>query len=240
MSVLPATMAVSDRSLSEMADLLEVISSEVRLQILRQLREPQRVSAIRVTAGLTREGERDGRPLSRQAVTHHLDQLIEVGLVKRSPLGGDKRGAAYIVDHGRLFAMIDELRKLNLLRPFLDEPADVSKTLSGAAVPVGELPRRPRLLEAYGAEDGRGFSLPHGKEAILGRAPGCSIHLDHDPYISGEHCRLVPGDGCWVVEDLGSSNGTWVNWDRVHPGEPADVTPGDLLRVGRTHLVLQV
>ena len=83
----------------------------------------------------------------------------------------------------------------------------------------------------------RGTSLSLGSTPILiGRAPECTLVLDDD-FASGRHARLFPQDGGWAVEDLGSTNGTFLGGVRV--GEPTRVDLGVPVRVGRTVLELR-
>src|SRR5690606_24093971 len=83
----------------------------------------------------------------------------------------------------------------------------------------------------------RGTTLPLTSSAILiGRAPSCTLVLDDD-YSSSRHARIFPQDGEWYVEDLGSTNGTFVGRDRVT--EPTPVRPGTQVRVGQSTLELQ-
>lgn len=64
----------------------------------------------------------------------------------------------------------------------------------------------------------------------IGRAPGNSILLDHAS-VSSYHARLTHAAGTWILEDLGSRNGTRVNGVELH--EPLAVTLGDQLQFGR-------
>jgi len=80
----------------------------------------------------------------------------------------------------------------------------------------------PRLVVLMGPEAGRRYSL-EGSSVLVGRADECDVQLD-DTKVSRRHARLVRmEDGSWLLEDLGSRNGTLVN------GEAADLRP---LRVG--------
>jgi pSer/pThr/pTyr-binding forkhead associated (FHA) protein len=86
-----------------------------------------------------------------------------------------------------------------------------------------------------------GTSLPLGSSPVLiGRAPECTLVLPDD-YASSRHARLVPEDGRWVLEDLGSTNGTTLG--RNGPGTPVTgpvvVGPGSVVRIGRTTLELR-
>jgi pSer/pThr/pTyr-binding forkhead associated (FHA) protein len=70
----------------------------------------------------------------------------------------------------------------------------------------------------------------------IGRAPSCQIRLT-DTYISQLHAKISERNGSWVVEDLGSTNGTYLNQRKVT--SPAAIAPGDRIRVGKTVLEVQ-
>jgi pSer/pThr/pTyr-binding forkhead associated (FHA) protein len=84
--------------------------------------------------------------------------------------------------------------------------------------------------------DQRGRAYPLGNEASIGRAAGCQITVD-DTYVSQIHARVFTRDGQWMVEDLGSTNGTWMNRQRV--SGPIVLTRGDRVQVGNTVLELR-
>jgi pSer/pThr/pTyr-binding forkhead associated (FHA) protein len=71
---------------------------------------------------------------------------------------------------------------------------------------------------------------------LIGRNPEATLVLDDD-YASGRHARLYPEGGRWYVEDLGSTNGTFVGRERI-PG-PTALSVGSTLRVGQTVLELR-
>lgn len=77
----------------------------------------------------------------------------------------------------------------------------------------------------------RGESFELSDELTVGRAPGCGVRVE-DAYTSNLHARLFRRDRSLWIEDLGSTNGTWVNGERVV--EPHRMTRGDLLQVGGT------
>jgi diguanylate cyclase (GGDEF)-like protein len=68
---------------------------------------------------------------------------------------------------------------------------------------------------------------------IIGRAPKCEIPIDQES-VSRNHCRIRFEAGEFLVRDLGSTNGTYVNDDLVH--EEGRLRHGDQLKVGRTIL----
>ena len=81
-----------------------------------------------------------------------------------------------------------------------------------------------------------GTIIPLGVSPILiGRAPDATIVLDDD-FVSGQHTRLVPKDAHWIVEDLASTNGTWIDGEKI--STPTVLAPGAKLRIGRTCLEL--
>jgi pSer/pThr/pTyr-binding forkhead associated (FHA) protein len=70
----------------------------------------------------------------------------------------------------------------------------------------------------------------------VGRADACHIKLQ-DTYVSNFHARLYPKNGAWHVEDLGSTNGTYLNRQRVSGS--VELQSGDEVRVGKTTLELR-
>ncbi len=72
-----------------------------------------------------------------------------------------------------------------------------------------------------------------GDGLVLGRANHVDLPLE-DVYVSDEHARIqLDGDG-WVVRDLGSTNGTFLNGAKV--ARPTPLNPGDQLRLGKTRI----
>jgi pSer/pThr/pTyr-binding forkhead associated (FHA) protein len=80
-------------------------------------------------------------------------------------------------------------------------------------------------------ENVRGHVYDLADEITVGRASGCGVHVD-DAYTSNLHARVFRREGAVWVEDLGSTNGTWVNAERIHG--PTRLGRGDLLQVGGT------
>lgn len=70
--------------------------------------------------------------------------------------------------------------------------------------------------------------IPLGRGVLtIGRAPTCSIRLDH-PTISRRHAEIQPVDGTFVVRDLASTNGTFLNGEALR--EPHHLVRGDSLK----------
>jgi pSer/pThr/pTyr-binding forkhead associated (FHA) protein len=85
---------------------------------------------------------------------------------------------------------------------------------------------------ADGPQAGVGASLVD-EPVVIGRGSDCQIRLDDD-YSSTRHARLFSSDGQWWVEDLGSTNGTYLDGQRVTRPVPAEI--GGSIRIGRTTL----
>jgi len=83
----------------------------------------------------------------------------------------------------------------------------------------------------------KGTTITLGQAPILiGRAPECTLVLEDD-FASGRHARLSLQHGTWMVEDLGSTNGTFLGRNRVQ--DPVPIAPGAPVRIGRTVLELR-
>jgi pSer/pThr/pTyr-binding forkhead associated (FHA) protein len=74
------------------------------------------------------------------------------------------------------------------------------------------------------------------QQITLGRANDATLVLNDD-YASSRHARLFPQDGQWIVEDLGSTNGTYL--DRQKVTRPTPVPVGVPIRIGKTVLELR-
>lgn len=75
-----------------------------------------------------------------------------------------------------------------------------------------------------------GDRIPLEGAASIGRDSDNQVVVD-DGTVSGRHAAIVYRDGRWWIEDLGSTNGTWVNDQKVVRPQP--LSHGDLLHVGR-------
>ena len=96
----------------------------------------------------------------------------------------------------------------------------------------GKRRRRQLRLHVVRPEDQAGRVYEVGDEVTVGRAPGCGVPIDYDAYSSNLHARLFRLDGDLWAEDLGSTNGTWINTVRIE--DRTKLAKGDLLQVGGT------
>ncbi len=115
---------------------------------------------------------------------------------------------------------------------------DATGMYSAASVgPVGVLSRAPRLVveRAPGHDPGMIYDLDG--EIVLGRGAQAEIRLE-DPFASAAHARIFEQGGILAVEDLGSTNGTYLNEELLE--SPRPLHPGDRLRIGDSELSFEV
>jgi pSer/pThr/pTyr-binding forkhead associated (FHA) protein len=133
----------------------------------------------------------------------------------------------------------------------LDQPASPRKQRRGArrqaklAVPTRQ--QRPARVGGGGRSGARQLLVTGGalagtvipltdQQITIGRAADATLVLSDD-YASTRHARLFPQNGEWVVEDLGSTNGTYL--DRQKVTQPTPVPVGMPVRIGKTVLELR-
>lgn len=99
-----------------------------------------------------------------------------------------------------------------------------------AASPYGQL----MVLRAGTTGVPAGKNFPLGPSNIIGRSmENCEIALN-DSFLSSQHARLELQGDTWVLEDLNSTNGTFVN--EIEVRDAASVEEGDIIRVGRVEM----
>lgn len=89
----------------------------------------------------------------------------------------------------------------------------------------------PSRLDVVAPPELVGLRFDLADELTVGRAAGCQVTLD-DTYASQIHARIFRRDGQCYVEDLGSTNGTWLNRNKVTG--PLEMDRGDQLQIGNT------
>ena len=91
------------------------------------------------------------------------------------------------------------------------------------------------VLVTEGSNVGERAELAAGP-VLIGRGSDAAIRLDDD-YVSTRHARIAASGDQWFVEDLGSTNGTFVGTVRI--SQPTTITMGTQVRVGKTILELR-
>ncbi|WP_121258768.1 FHA domain-containing protein FhaB/FipA [Nocardioides ferulae] len=91
------------------------------------------------------------------------------------------------------------------------------------------------VLVTEGANAGERAELDQAP-ILIGRGSDAAIRLDDD-YVSTRHARIAASGDQWFVEDLGSTNGTYIGTARIT--QPTTITPGTQVRIGKTILELR-
>lgn len=89
----------------------------------------------------------------------------------------------------------------------------------------------PTLEILSGAHAGQSFTF--SEEAKVGKDESCLVKIN-DPGVSRFHARIFKEGGTLHIEDLGSSNGTYVNFKKRNQGEKTPLTDRDIVFFGRT------
>jgi DNA-binding HxlR family transcriptional regulator len=226
--------------LQELSEYLDVLSSSTRLKILKVIeRRPKEVRQI------SHEIE-----TSYENTKKHLDKLMSIGVVRKE--AGLSRPSAkgvhpvwkYSLVPGGLEAITRSLglfANLNLTLTdavLAEKLAGVRETFSGEFAGRG-----PVFILLGGADDGKVFPIVE-ESVALGRAdpdaasrPGQGIVLSEEyaavTRISRPHARLTRRQGVWLIEDCGSTGGTFVNGNEVGRGTRRELRDGDLVELAK-------
>ena len=96
--------------------------------------------------------------------------------------------------------------------------------------------KAPRHLAIIDGSALKGKTYELGDEMVIGRADRCHLVLD-DTYVSQMHARIFARNGSYLLEDLGSTNGTYLNRRRIT--SPAELHRGDQVKIGKTVMELR-
>jgi pSer/pThr/pTyr-binding forkhead associated (FHA) protein len=92
----------------------------------------------------------------------------------------------------------------------------------------------PLRLKVVDPPQRRGRVFELGEEVTMGRSPGCAVYLEDDTFASSAHARVYRLNGELWLEDLRSTNGTFLNNEQLE--QPARIQRGDRIKVGSTIL----
>jgi pSer/pThr/pTyr-binding forkhead associated (FHA) protein len=120
-------------------------------------------------------------------------------------------------------------------QPRIAVPPPARRRGKGSATPPARTAAPTQLVVTEGGLTGTRIGLT-GAPVLLGRANDSTLVLDDD-YASTRHARISLQDGMWVVEDLGSTNGTYLGQRKIDGPVPLEV--GVPLRIGKTVLELR-
>jgi FHA domain len=117
-------------------------------------------------------------------------------------------------------------------------PPDATGLYSASTLgPIDLAHRAPRLVveRAPGHEPGMIYDLD--ADIVLGRGDQAEIRLE-DPFASARHARVYEQGNIVVIEDLGSTNGTYLNEELLETARP--LHPGDRVRIGDSEFAFEV
>ncbi len=107
-------------------------------------------------------------------------------------------------------------------------PSDATGMYAASGAPDGD-GSEPRLVVERAPGHTSGMEYDIGEGAVMGRGDQAEIRLE-DPFASSRHARLLPQGGIVVIEDLGSTNGTYLNEELLSGPQP--LHRGDRVRIG--------
>ncbi len=109
----------------------------------------------------------------------------------------------------------------------VDAPGSSRRRQEASGGLMGNMHPRLEVIAALGYEPGTSFDISDG--ATLGRSEAAEIPVD-DPFASSAHARIYPRGDFMQVEDMGSTNGTYLNGRRLRGPERLKVA--DVIRIG--------
>jgi pSer/pThr/pTyr-binding forkhead associated (FHA) protein len=122
-------------------------------------------------------------------------------------------------------------------------PAPAAAPAAGGPLPAGA---QPRLLVQRGLKRNVEYPIYEGQN-FIGRADEKPVDIDledQEPpdriWSSRQHAVIIFENGELTIEDLNSSNGTFVNRGKIYPGQPRPLTVGDVVQIGTVQLKLVV
>jgi len=117
--------------------------------------------------------------------------------------------------------------------PGYEDATGMHRATAGLGDGPGGTPKL-RVANAAGLRAGSAYDLSEG--ALLGRGDHADIRLE-DTFASSQHARLVPQGEVMVLEDLGSTNGTYLNGEPLRGPQPLHV--GDSIRIGDSEFTFE-
>jgi pSer/pThr/pTyr-binding forkhead associated (FHA) protein len=175
------------------------------------------VNGARITETVLADGDRI------QIGTFHLvfNQRVQAPHIPESPVMLSERRSTESFSEAGVCSFCGTIR---------DPVTGTCSCTPSAAVPTTSKPATARLVGVSGPYSGCAFYLEQDRVEI-GRDPSNGIVLDSDPAVSRRHAELVRQGETYIVRDVGSTNGTYVNGVRI---QEAVLNPGSVLSFGNS------
>jgi DNA-binding transcriptional ArsR family regulator len=221
-----------------LASELDALANGRRLALLQFLTERRGAEEIGARLGI-----------SRQSAVKHLEKLVGAGFVRALPARRGAAGVEYMTVPSRLYAVcvaLNDLSRKNAqgARSLLasDRTMDGSPEVEADALSEGPKLKRAGsaiLTVVAGPSSGTRLVLPKTGSVLIGRDNAAGLSIPGDPYVSASHAEVRSALRGWILEDLGSSNGTALNFISLPKGSKAPLKLGDVIGIGHSALVLQ-
>jgi pSer/pThr/pTyr-binding forkhead associated (FHA) protein len=132
-----------------------------------------------------------------------------------------------------IFALRADARALRTPQQQKEQPCTKTPSRRRESIPDPTLapPAQVRLTVTAGASPTTGREYLLTGPLSIGRSTSCAVCIP-DSFVSTHHARITNTQGRWVIEDLGSTNGTFVNGNAITTAQP--LTTGDTLTIGNT------
>ena len=124
------------------------------------------------------------------------------------------------------------VRVINLELKGVDVPRTPARSAPAQPKRTKKAPTKAAVVQG----EKKGTTLNLGDELIIGRGEKCGLILD-DTYVSTVHARIFSKGEGYMLEDLGSTNGTYLNRRRVT--SPVELARGDQVKIGKTVLEMR-
>jgi pSer/pThr/pTyr-binding forkhead associated (FHA) protein len=138
-------------------------------------------------------------------------------LIKLCPACGEKNPVSEIMCR----ICMTDISSVSPTAPDSDQKESPAERNAGETIISAE------VLTLSRAADGR--VLPVQSGYILGRGGHAAAFFEDSATVSRQHAQIHFQDGVWNIEDLGSTNGTWINGRRAEPGRPHVIKKGDTI-----------
>lgn len=178
-------------------------------------------------------------------------------VTRPGPGGLSSAKAPAVTRHAAIFTLMEDLRRIaeeehNALAP---QGTPVAPALVGAgraaseepeatrrppSPPTGQWLNGPKLILVKGLHEGTAYPLHGGTSWVIGRGRDVAVNLPYDLYVSRHGAEVWQDGEEFYIEDLAPhKNGTYLNWRRLGAHEAASLRDGDVVSIGRSHLVFR-
>jgi DNA-binding transcriptional ArsR family regulator len=224
------SLPAKDIDFEALARDLEPLGNAKRLELLHFLMRPHYLEEVA-----------SHLKMARQAAQKHVDQLLELGVIRKQP-GRRESGPVveYVLVPQRLFTLGEEFQKLGVMKPITAEEVLMRTQVVTKAPKAAPAAEGPALVAVHGMKVGQVWRLAPGTGPwTIGRDADRTICLDYDPFVSNRHAEVALRGGRLALVDAFSTNGTLLNWQRLERGGEAPLRPGDVVGVGKSLLVFR-